>query len=179
MIRPSFVPPPEIRRLRDVTRYRIDLVETRTAEKQRVEKLLEDAQIKAVGGGLGYFRGVGAGDDGRADRRADQPQGVGAVGPRSDARQDRGIGFERLVDLLPEAPRRAAVAVLADVDIPPARALTTARELRGQSRRVVVIRRAGKLGAQLRRLQEWGFTSFVHLRADQNGAELPDERPLS
>jgi transposase len=46
MIRPSFVPPPEIRRLRDVTRYRADLVEARTAEKQRVEKLLEDAQIK-------------------------------------------------------------------------------------------------------------------------------------
>jgi hypothetical protein len=34
MIRPSFVPPPEIRRLRDVTRYRIDLVGVRTAEKQ-------------------------------------------------------------------------------------------------------------------------------------------------
>jgi transposase len=46
MIRPSFVPPPQIRRLRDVTRYRIDLVGVRTAEKQRVEKLLEDAQIK-------------------------------------------------------------------------------------------------------------------------------------
>jgi transposase len=46
MIRPSFVPPPEIRRLRDVTRYRIDLVGTRTAEKNRVEKLLEDACIK-------------------------------------------------------------------------------------------------------------------------------------
>jgi transposase len=46
MIRPSFVPPPEIRRLRDVLRYRCDLVEVRTAEKQRVEKLLEDAQIK-------------------------------------------------------------------------------------------------------------------------------------
>ncbi len=46
MLRPSFVPPPEIRRLRDVTRYRIDLVGVRTAEKQRVEKLLEDAQIK-------------------------------------------------------------------------------------------------------------------------------------
>jgi transposase len=46
MIRPSFVPPPEIRRLRDVTRYRTDLVGVRTAEKQRVEKLLEDAQIK-------------------------------------------------------------------------------------------------------------------------------------
>jgi transposase len=46
MIRPSFVPPPPIRRLRDVTRYRIDLVGVRTAEKQRVEKLLEDACIK-------------------------------------------------------------------------------------------------------------------------------------
>jgi transposase len=46
MLRPSFVPPPQIRRLRDVTRYRVDLIEVRTAEKQRVEKLLEDAQIK-------------------------------------------------------------------------------------------------------------------------------------
>lgn len=46
MIRPSFVPPPAIRRLRDVTRYRADLVGTRNAEKNRVEKLLEDACIK-------------------------------------------------------------------------------------------------------------------------------------
>jgi transposase len=46
MIRPSFVPPPQIRKLRDLTRYRADLVKVRTAEKQRVEKLLEDAQIK-------------------------------------------------------------------------------------------------------------------------------------
>ena len=41
MLRASFVPPPEIRRLRDLTRYRVDLVTARTAEKQRVEKLLE------------------------------------------------------------------------------------------------------------------------------------------
>jgi transposase len=46
MIRPSFVPPPQFRRLRDVTRYRADLVAARTAEKQRAEKLLEDACIK-------------------------------------------------------------------------------------------------------------------------------------
>ncbi|WP_329327148.1 IS110 family transposase [Streptomyces mirabilis] len=46
MIRPSFVPPREIRALRDLTRYRTDLVAARTSEKQRVEKLLEDAQIK-------------------------------------------------------------------------------------------------------------------------------------
>jgi transposase len=46
MIRPSFVPPPPIRKLRDLARYRADLVAARTAEKNRVEKLLEDAQIK-------------------------------------------------------------------------------------------------------------------------------------
>ena len=46
MLRPSFVPPSPIRRLRDLTRYRADLVAARTAEKQRAEKLLEDACIK-------------------------------------------------------------------------------------------------------------------------------------
>jgi transposase len=46
MLRPSFVPPPAIRMLRDLTRYRVDLVAAAGAEKNRVEKLLEDAQIK-------------------------------------------------------------------------------------------------------------------------------------
>jgi Transposase len=46
MLRPSFVPPGPIRLLRDLTRYRAGLVKVRTAEKNRVEKLLEDAQIK-------------------------------------------------------------------------------------------------------------------------------------
>lgn len=46
MLRPSFVPPKEIRRLRDLTRYRVDLVTEQTREKNRVEKLLEDAGIK-------------------------------------------------------------------------------------------------------------------------------------
>ncbi len=46
MLRPSFVPPQPIRQLRDLTRYRRALVVARTAEKQRVEKLLEDAGIK-------------------------------------------------------------------------------------------------------------------------------------
>lgn len=46
MVRASFVPPAPIRLLRDVTRYRVDLVGERNREKNRVEKLLEDAQIK-------------------------------------------------------------------------------------------------------------------------------------
>src|SRR5215475_210055 len=46
MIRPSFVPPPPFRKLRDLTRYRVDLVVAGGAERNRAEKLLEDAQIK-------------------------------------------------------------------------------------------------------------------------------------
>jgi len=46
MLRPSFVPPAEIRRLRDYTRLRADLVEDRSRQIQRLEKLLEDALIK-------------------------------------------------------------------------------------------------------------------------------------
>src|SRR6266516_6015135 len=42
MIGSSFVPPEPIRRLRTHTRYRRHLTQARTAEKQRVEKLLED-----------------------------------------------------------------------------------------------------------------------------------------
>ena len=46
MLRPSFVPPPEIRQLRDYTRLRTDLTRDRTRHWQRLEKLLEDALIK-------------------------------------------------------------------------------------------------------------------------------------
>jgi transposase len=46
MLRPSFVPPPWQRELRDLCRYRRTLTQERTREKQRAEKLLEDTQIK-------------------------------------------------------------------------------------------------------------------------------------
>ncbi|MDT3445295.1 transposase [Pseudofrankia sp. BMG5.37] len=46
MLRRSFVPPADIRRMRDVTRMRVDLVADRTRVKQRSEKLLEGALIK-------------------------------------------------------------------------------------------------------------------------------------
>jgi transposase len=46
MLRPSFVPPVEIRQLRDYTRLRVDLTHERTRYWQRLEKLLEDALIK-------------------------------------------------------------------------------------------------------------------------------------
>ena len=46
MLRPSFVPPVEIRQLRDYTRLRVDLTRERTRYWQRLEKLLEDSLIK-------------------------------------------------------------------------------------------------------------------------------------
>ncbi|MGH2689207.1 MAG: IS110 family transposase [Actinomycetota bacterium] len=46
LLRGSFVPPPVIARLRDLTRYRKKLVEDRAREVQRIQKLLEDAGIK-------------------------------------------------------------------------------------------------------------------------------------
>ena len=46
LLRPSFVPPPVIAELRDLTRYRKKLTEERSRETQRIQKLLEDAGIK-------------------------------------------------------------------------------------------------------------------------------------
>jgi transposase len=46
LLRPSFVPPPEIRALRDLTRTTLQLVRDRTREWQPLEKLLEGALVK-------------------------------------------------------------------------------------------------------------------------------------
>jgi len=46
MVQPSFVPPPEIRELRELTRYRKTQVDARAREIQRLEKTLQDAGIK-------------------------------------------------------------------------------------------------------------------------------------
>jgi len=46
LLRSSFVPPKPIRELRDLTRYRRKLVESQAAERNRLLKLLETANIK-------------------------------------------------------------------------------------------------------------------------------------
>jgi transposase len=46
LLAPSFVPPPGIRRLRMLTRYRVQLMGDRTRESVRLELMLEDASIK-------------------------------------------------------------------------------------------------------------------------------------
>jgi|SRR5579863_2695399 transposase len=46
MVRPSFVPPPHIRELRELTRYRKTQSDARVREIQRLEKALQDAGLK-------------------------------------------------------------------------------------------------------------------------------------
>ncbi len=46
LLRGSFVPPPTVRQLRDLTRYRKRLVQAHASECQRIHKTLEDAGIK-------------------------------------------------------------------------------------------------------------------------------------
>jgi transposase len=46
LIKPSFVPPPATRQLRDLTRYRVKLTEERNRVHNRIHKVLEDACLK-------------------------------------------------------------------------------------------------------------------------------------
>jgi transposase len=65
LLRGSFVPPPVIRQLRDLTRYRKRLIQAHTAECQRIHKVLEDASIR-----LGSVAADVLGVSGRAMLRA-------------------------------------------------------------------------------------------------------------
>lgn len=46
LLKPSFIPPLEIRALRELTRYRRSMIQERARESNRVQKLLEDTNIK-------------------------------------------------------------------------------------------------------------------------------------
>ncbi len=88
------------------------------------------------------------------------------------------LGFERIVDLLSREVARDAVAVLVEADVPVPDAVAVAREMRGgvsgSGRVVETVRRSGKFGAQLKRLEAAGFTGFVLVRS-QDGAIVRGE----
>ena len=69
MLRPSFVPPAEIRRLRDYTRLRADLTQERARHYQRLEQAAGGCADQGVERGQQAGRAVGAGHAGGADRR--------------------------------------------------------------------------------------------------------------
>jgi histidyl-tRNA synthetase len=91
------------------------------------------------------------------------------------------IGFERIVDLLARQPSREAVAVLVEADVPVADALEVARDLRsalGAGRVVEAVRRSGKFGAQLTRLETAGFTGFMLVSVEDGAVARGELRAL-
>src|SRR5215470_15876991 len=92
MLRPSFVPPAEIRALRDYTRLRTDLTRERTRYWQRLEKLLEDALIK-VSAVASHLDTLSARDMVEALIAGERdPQKLARLAPGQDAGQARGAG---------------------------------------------------------------------------------------
>lgn len=59
LVRPSFIPPKDLRELRLVSRYRQKLTQTLAAEKNRLHKVLDDAGIK-LGAVVADINGVSA-----------------------------------------------------------------------------------------------------------------------
>ena len=100
----SFVPPAAIRALRDYTRARTRLVRERTRCKQRLEKLLEDAQLTELPGQIAVSGGRAAGGRLRSlpmINGGDGPRDLSSlVVPRCGALEATGDPFEpyRLVD---------------------------------------------------------------------------------
>jgi histidyl-tRNA synthetase len=91
------------------------------------------------------------------------------------------IGFERIVDLLSAERSRDAIAILVEADVPVPDAAAVAREIReqaGPGRVVETVRRSGKFGAQLRRLEAAGFTGFVLVRSEDGTIVRGEERAL-
>jgi transposase len=92
MLHASFVPPVQIRQLRDYTRLRSDLIADRTRQAQRVEKLLEDALIKLSSGGDQHHGRVRPGHARRVDRRRTGFAGTRRDGEGAVTDQTRGVG---------------------------------------------------------------------------------------
>jgi histidyl-tRNA synthetase len=88
------------------------------------------------------------------------------------------IGFERIVDLIERGTRRDVIALLAEADVPAIEVLASARELRSQGQQVEVVRRSGKFGAQLTRLENSGFVAFIHLRSQDGVISRSEARAL-
>ena len=89
LLRPSFVPPPPIRELRDLTRQRTQLVGEKVRVGDRIQKVLEDANLK-----LASVASEGLGQSGRAILRA-------LIGGETDPAKRADLALGRLRQKLP------------------------------------------------------------------------------
>ena len=107
MVRPSFVPPPAIRELRELTRYRKTQIDVRAAEIARLEKVLQDAGIKLTSvaskvltqSGRAMIEALIAG---QRDPRGAGRAGQGQAAPEDPA-ADRGAGTATSARITPSS----------------------------------------------------------------------------
>jgi transposase len=110
LLKPSFIPPAEIRELRELTRYRESLVREQGAVANRIQKLLESANIK-----LGQVAADVLGVSGRAMLQA---LAKGETDPRKLAALARGklkeksLSLERALDGRPTRNQRYVLGEL-------------------------------------------------------------------
>lgn len=93
LLRSSFVPPRPIRELRDLTRYRRKLVESQSAERNRLLKLLETANIKLASVACDVF--------GVSGQLMLQALLAGKASPKQMAQLAKGRRRNRIADLEP------------------------------------------------------------------------------
>ena len=94
LIKPSFVPPPPIRDLRDLVRLRRSLAEALTTEQNRTLKLLESANIKLASVVSQGVRRVRPGDAEGADREHRHAAGDGGPGEAEVAPQAGALALD-------------------------------------------------------------------------------------
>src|SRR4051812_5673323 len=93
LLKASFVPPAPIRELRDLTRQRVQLVQERAAVANRIQKVLEDANVK-----LASVASDVLGESGRSMLRA-------LIGGETDPERLADLARKRLREKLPELRR--------------------------------------------------------------------------
>jgi histidyl-tRNA synthetase len=165
-----------------------DLVATgscldRLAEVRELDWAFDPSLVR----GLGYYTGqvfeiVKAGVSGSLAGGGRYDKLIGRSLGRDVPACGFAIGFERIMDLLSRQSSRDAVAVLVEADVPVADALEVARELRSAAaaagRVVETVRRSGKFGAQLKRLEAAGFTGFVLVSVADGAVVRGEQRAL-
>ena len=111
LLRGSYIPPAELKEVRDLTRYRMKTVQARTSEIQRLGKALESAGIKLGSVASSITGTVGHRDDRIADRRGAPRRRAGGPGDRPDAhRGEAGRPVDGADRPVHRAPRAAVPA---------------------------------------------------------------------
>ncbi len=86
------------------------------------------------------------------------------------------IGFERITELLGDKASKSGLAVLFDKDVDLATVMNIAEKYRSEGYDVSIVPQSGSAKAQIDRLVEWEFESFVYLQSGKT--DSPEVKKL-